>query len=809
LADSGVRLQTQTYAGLFMVTMATLMFEILLTRIFSVTMWYHFAFVAISLAMFGMTVGALVVHQFPRSFTPERAHDHLAWSSLGFAITIVVGFMTNLSIPFVVHRSVVSFYSVVLSYSVIAVPFVFSGICVCLALTKFPGHVNKLYAADLAGASAGCILLIYALEISDGPSAVLVVALLASIGSVLFASGGSCRKLQRMGMLAGFVLAAFAAANVFLAAKPVPLFRLMWVKGVVESRPLYEKWNSFSRIRVSGDPNLPRKPWGLSSSCPSEPKARELDLSIDAGADTVLTFFDGKTQPLEYLKCGITNLAHYLREDSSVLVIGPGGGRDVLSALVFDQKSVLAVEMNQDILHAVNRTFGDFTGHLDAHPKVTFVADEARSYIARAKERFDIIQISLIDTWAATAAGAFVLSENSLYTVEAWTLFLTRLNPHGVLTVSRWYFPDRPAEMYRATSLAAASLKQLGVEHPRNHIAIVRHLFERDEGAQGMGTILVARDPFTEGDLAKLDEVAARLRFDVILSPRFSSDSTFAALASGRDLDQFVASYPLNIAAPTDDAPFFFQMLRLGGIFKRELQQEGIQSFNLRAVSVLGTLLIVVGGLTFLCIIIPLLLTADKAALPGALPLFTFFACIGIGFMLVEISQMQRLIIFLGHPTYGLSVVLFSLLLSSGLGSFSIGRVGNPEQGGKAIVPLILLLTVLALFGVLTPPLIRQFRESATVVRILVATGILSTLGFFMGMAFPLGMRSASLRSPSLTPWLWGINGAASVLASVLAIVISLGSGISTAFWTGSLCYALGAVAFVWNYTTRGSSQVG
>ena len=768
-----MRLPKQTYAGLFMVTMATLMFEILLTRIFSVTMWYYFAFVAISLAMFGMTVGALVVHQFPRFFTPERAHDHLAWSSLCFAITILIGFMTNLSIPFVVHRSVVALYSAVLSYSVIAVPFVFSGICVCLALTKFPRQLNKLYATDLAGAGAGCILLIYALEITDGPTAVVVVALLAGIGSVLFASGAASRKLQRMGVLSCFVLAAFAASNAFLAAKAVPLLRLMWVKGTLESRPLYEKWNSFSRIRVSGDPNTPRKPWGLSSSCPSEAIARELDLSIDAGADTVLTFFDGSTQPVEYLKCGITNLAHYLRQESKVLVIGPGGGRDVLSALVFNQKSVLAVEMNQDILRAVNRTFGDFTGHLDANPKITFVADEARSYIARAKEQFDIIQISLIDTWAATAAGAYVLSENSLYTVEAWALFLTRLNPHGVLTVSRWYFPDRPAEMYRVTSLAAASLKQLGVEHPRNHIAIVRHVFERNEAAQGMGTILVARDPFTEEDLAKLDEVVAKLHFDVVLNPRYSSDPTFAALASGHDLDQFVASYPLNIAAPTDDTPFFFQMLRLKGIFKRELQREGLQSFNLQAVSVLGILLIVVCALTFLCIIVPLIMTADKAALHCALPLFIFFSCIGIGFMLVEISQMQRLIIFLGHPTYGLSVVLFSLLLSSGLGSYSLGRICNAGLGDKALVRLILLLTVLTLLGVLTPPLIRQFRESTTLVRILVATGILSPLGLFMGMAFPLGMRSASERSASLTPWLWGINGAASVLASVLAIVIS------------------------------------
>jgi predicted membrane-bound spermidine synthase len=775
-----------------MIALATLMYEILLTRIFSVTMWYHFAFAAISVAMFGMTVGALIVYLFPDYFTLDRAHFHLAGSSLLFALTIVVSFMTHLSIPFVAPKSLVAFYSAALNYLVISVPFVFSGICVCLGLTKFPRQINALYAADLAGAATGCILVVYALKITDGPSAVIAVASLATAGSALFAAGGSLRRLRRVGLLCGAFLAGAAVVNSYGATKHVPPLRLMWVKGVQETDALFEKWNTFSRIRVYGDPEKPKKPWGTSRTCAAETTARELNLTIDATADTPLTSFDGDLRRVEYLRCSATNVAHYLRPGSKVLVVGTGGGRDILSALVFDQQSVVGVELNQEIVSAVNQTFGDFTGHLDANPKVRFVADEARSYLARHNDLYDIIQISFVDTWAATAAGAFVLSENSLYTVEAWKLFLTRLRPGGVLTVSRWYLRDRPAEMYRLTSLAAASLREAGVDNPRNHLIIVRDLPEEHQGVVGIGTLLVGKDPFTEKDVVMVRTVAQDLAFDVVLSPDSSLDSTFAEVASGRNLDKLSANYPLRIAPPTDDSPFFFHMLRFRDMFNRELQKQGAFSANLQAVAILGGLLVTVCGLTTLCIVLPLALSADKTVLRGTLPLFIYFACIGTGFMLVEVSQMQRLIIFLGHPTYGLSVVLFALLLSSGLGSFSIGRAENPCVSRDISFRLILLLAMLVIFGILTPHLVRQFREGTSVVRTLVAAGILAPVGFFMGMAFPLGMQVASNRSASLLPWLWGINGATSVLASVVAVVIALSAGISTSFWVGCVAYAVG-----------------
>ncbi len=802
MTNSASLANKQTYAGLFMVTLATLMYEILLTRIFSVTMWYHYAFMAVSIALFGMTVGAMLVYLFPGSFPYDRSKYYLGLSSLLFAVSILPSFLTHLSIPFVTQRSIAALYSVGLTYAVISVPFVFSGMCVTLALTRFPRQVSKLYAADLAGAAIGCILLIYTLKITDGPTAVVVVAFLASVGAVFFVAGENFGKLKRIALLCGLFFAAVAALHTVLVAKQSPPLRLMWVKGKLEDRPLYEKWNSFSRIRVYGDSSRPGSPfgWGISSTLPSGLRVRQLLLDIDATAKTILTEFGGNLKELDYLKYDVTNVAYYLKRNARVLVVGTGGGRDILSALVFGEASVLGVEINENIIDAVNQRYGDFTGHLDRNPKITFVADEARSYVARSRDKFDIIQISLIDTWAATTAGAFVLTENSLYTVEAWKPFLDHLNPNGVLTVSRWYFRDRPGEVYRLTSLATAALMQLGVESPRKHIIIVREMQQEDssETPDGVGTILVSKEPFSERDLATVEAVARKMRFDLVLSPRSSLDPTFATIASGRDLDAFTARFPINIAAPTDDSPFFFHMLRLRDMFHRELWESGAHSYNMKAVFVLGVLLMIVVGLTSLCIVIPLLVSTKKGLLKGALPLTMFFASIGLGFMLVEISQMQRLIVFLGHPTYGLSVVLFALLSSSGLGSYSTQKMSSPVNRAPAVARLLLLIGVLAIFGMLTPHAISAFRGTTTWLRILVAVVVLFPLGLFMGMAFPIGMRTASAKVAPLTPWFWGINGATSVCASVLAVAIALSSSISTSFWIGVACYAVAVIAFAW-----------
>ena len=598
------------YIGLFFVALATLMYEILLTRIFSVTMLYHFAFVALSLAMFGLTAGALIVYLAPGLFPPARLLDRLSLAGVAFPIAMILSFMTVLSIPFRVQASIVAVYAIAFTYVVLAVPFVVSGIAICLALTGFQRGVSRLYAADLAGAALGCVLLIAALGWSDGPTAVLWVAFLAALGGAAFAIEARSARLRRIAIGTALLVGAAAAGHTALVWRGAPIFRIVYSKGVVETPPLYEKWNSYSRVRVMGNPNidLPAQGWGLSSKVP--PKLlRQLQLDIDVWAGTVMTRFDGDLTAVDHLKYDVTNIAYYLRSGHDALVVGAGGGRDVLSALAFGARSVTAVDINKDIIATVNGRFGDFTGHLDRDPRVRFVNEEARSFVARSPERFGTIQISLIDTWAATAAGAFVLGENSLYTVEAWTTFLRHLTDDGLLTVSRWYFHGRPAEMYRTTTVAVEALRRLGVAQPRRHIAIVGNMRpttpSTTDTPDGVGTILVSRTPFTDTDLDTLERETSRLAFDVPFSPRAAFDQTFTQLTETAGLDDFLRTYPINIAAPTDDSPFFFNMLRLRDIGRTSLLDFGNLSHNMKAVATLGILLVTVSVLTGACILLP------------------------------------------------------------------------------------------------------------------------------------------------------------------------------------------------------------
>lgn len=800
LAPPAERVSSGTYIGLFLVALATLTYEILLTRIFSVTMLYHFAFVALSLAMFGMTVGALIVYLLPSFFPTHKLQERLALFSVLFPIALVLSFLTQLSIPFRVHPSIVAVYAIGLTYAVVAIPFIVSGIVICLSLTGYISKVSRLYAADLAGAAIGCVLLIPIVGWSDAATAVLWVATLASAGGVAFSRASESPRLRTAALVVAVVLGVSAAAHTVLVWRHFPVLRILYVKGDFEARPLYEKWNSYSRVRVNGNPNeavLPQG-WGLSRTLPPDLRVRQLQMDIDVAAGTVMTGFDGDLSTLEHLKYDVTNMGYYLRPGGDALVIGAGGGRDVLSALVFDSRSVTAVEINKDILRTVNRRFGDFTGHLDQHPKVRFVNDEARSYVAGSDARYDSIQISLIDTWAATAAGAFVLSENSIYTVEAWTTFLSRLTDQGVLSVSRWYFRDRPDEVYRITTLAVEALAKVGITDPRRHIVIVRNmdLANKPEMPDGVGTLLVSRSPFTDDELAVLDREAARLQFDVVLSPRGTIDPAFETLTGGGDLRAFINSHPTNIAAPTDDSPFFFNMLRLRDILRLDLLDAGKQSHNVKAVATLGLLLVIVTVLTAICILFPLWATRKRAPMAGNGALFAFFIAIGLGFMLIETSQMQRLIIALGHPTYGLSVVLFSVLLSSGAGSYFTSGVTPATAAHAGGRRLALLVIILAAFGLATPFIAHAIEPLATAWRILAAVAVLFPIGFMMGMAFPLGMKVAASRSQALTPWFWGLNGAGSVLATVLSVCIALTWSISTAFWCGWICYLAALLAF-------------
>jgi hypothetical protein len=761
-----------TYTGLFLTTLSLLQFELFLTRIYSVTMWYHFAFMAISLAMFGLAAGAILVEVMKK----RDAHASLANTGLLFALSSAICFAVQLYVPADPESEIMW---TALAFTLIAIPFVFGGMVVCVALTRFPAHTGALYAADLAGSAAGCVLTIPILDHIHAPTAVILNAGIAALAAAAFA--WPLRTITRwVAATCCVVLVVVAAMN-----QSTKRIDIQWLKGGRNWHDgLYEKWNALSRIYVRETGSEPFG-WGMSPAYHPKREIQQLYLNIDSGAATVITKFDGNLSALEHLKYDVTALAHYLRNPTSVLVIGVGGGRDILTALVFGQRHVTGVEINPDILGVLTNRFGEYTGRLQENPAVTLVHDEARSYIARSAGQYGIIQASLIDTWAATSAGAYVLTENGLYTKEAWVTFLNHLTPDGILTMSRWYYETQPAETLRLTALATASLMELGVADPRQHIMIVRKQDNSEVGQYSVATILVSKRPFTDADIDRITQISDEMEFLPVLTPRFAERPEFEAVSTRGKYQQLMRSYPLNIEAPSDDSPFFFHMLRATDLLKASTFQ-GMNERNLKAVKVLGRLLAIVSGLSAVAIIAPLVFRR-RVRDTRSFRLMVYFASIGLAFMMVEIGQLERLIVFLGHPIYGLTVVLFVLLIASSCGSLVSNRMSRW---------IWLLPVLLAAFIFASPSVTRGFTAASAPVRIAVSALMLFPCGFFMGMAFPLGVKKALYAHKGApTAWYWGINGAFSVVSSVLAVVVAVFWGVTVTLVVGLAAYVVGLAA--------------
>lgn len=793
MRNKGLEVGQTKFWGIFIVSLATLSFQILITRVFSVTLVYHFAFAGISLAMLGLTVGAMTVYLFPNYFRHEKLNERLCLLSIGFAISIILSVLIHLFSPLTIQKSYESFLKMTMHFTAFTIPYTLSGTIIALLLTKYPKNVGKLYSFDLAGAGFGCVTVIVLLEFVKVISAILGLAVIAVVPAVFFAI--STRKKAFVlisGIVAGGLFLGFIT-NVFLEKQDLSYLNVTWVKyGNTPPEADYESWNSYSRVAVYEEYHRQPEGWGFSGVRREQhPIMSQRWMNIDSEAGTVITKFNGNTEELWFLQDDLVNFAYHVRPIKETAVIGVGGGRDILSALHFGA-NVTGIEINNNIMHIINDVYGDFTGHLDKNPKVKFVNDEARSYITQSDKAYDLIQISLIDTWAATAAGAFALSENSLYTVEAWKTFLDKLNENGVLSVSRWYFPGHKVEGHRMLSIAAEALRRsINTNDPRKHImALVNG---------GVFNIIVSKSPFTDYDIVKAQEKAQYYGFNFVFTKDYQEDPIMSFLISEDNVDNFADKNINNLFPPMDNKPFFFNTLKFRYALdffdfnKLYNKDAGIAfSGSSNAILVLSMVLIVVLFLVLLFVFVPLFITRKKYDFTGSAPYMLYFAAIGLGFMFIEISQMQRLIIFLGHPTYGLSVLLFSLLIFAGLGSF------YSEKSDSGLNLMVNLLLVVVLFGFLTVPIIEHSRDLATYLRIFIAIIILAPLGFFLGIAFPMGVRLACAKGHEmLLPWFWGINGATSVLATVLATAFSMALGISMTYWAGAVFYAICLISFL------------
>jgi SAM-dependent methyltransferase len=784
------RIPTRYYFAIFVLAFATLSYQILITRFFSVMLYYHFAFAAISLAMLGLTRGAMAVYNEPVRYAPERVGVEFARHASWFAITGVGAMIAFLCVPLVIPGPYVT---VALAIATVAFvrPFTESGVCITLLLTRLPYRGGWLYAADLAGAALGCLGIIFVLFVVDPVSATLWIgAFAAGAGWVVVRDSGDIRSLRLSGAVALSMVAA-AAVHTGLEASGKSHLGVFWAKGSEQVGTLFERWNTYSRVRVTALGESTPLGWGIARAPATKIDQNHLD--IDADAATVITRYNGDISKLSYLKDDVINAAYLVQPPADVAVVGVGGGRDILSGLFFGAKHIRGIEINPAIFEVLTDKFADFSGHLDRQPGVSLVNAEARSYINHSPDRYDLVQISLIDTWAATAAGGLTLTENRLYTVDAWGDFYRALKPGGLLSVSRWYDPDEHrGEFYRLVAIAASALQRKGVsaaELPHHVVAL---------NVGNIVTVISRPDAFTDAQWQ-----AARTRlltqgFKILLGPDVAFDAVTSTLMSGNADAAFFASLPENIAPSTDDNPFFFYMARFGSLLATP---SSALTNNSPAITMTLLLIMVALCACGYYIVVPFVRLARRMPLSVLAPPVAYFCAIGMGFMLIEISQMQRLMVFLGHPVYGLGVVLFTILLFGGIGSVTVGA--RPPRPGAVIARVVALLATLVVAGLLTPLLATWARSEATDMRILLSVLLLAPPAFCMGMMFPLGL-SIWRRHSELLPFFWSANGITSMFASVLGMALSIEFGIATTYALGVCFYLVCAPMMV---VSRGKNR--
>jgi len=785
--------QGHLHAALALTSLATLVYELALMRLFSVTLWYYFAFFAISLALLGGGAAAALIF-VRRAWIAPRVERLLPLAALLHGLACALAPAIYLKSHLVIFSGPWAIVNLALILLLFFIPFLLGGGVAAAILSFFPARVASLYWADLGGASAGCLLIVPLLWIVPAPSLMAWTGLLAVAASLLLGLGSGGGRLSRAQIAGGSIVLLLAVSSL-TSWNP---YRVTFSKiRDLDEGLIYTRWTPLARLSVYRSVffvDRQRTPfgWGMSPRF----KGGDLDqrwIEQDECAGTPITRFDGDAASLSFLEYDVTNFAYRYRKFPRVLIVGAGGGRDILAARHFGAERVTAVEINPAMVDIVDSVFGDFSGRPYALPGVQAVVDEARNYLARSRETWDLIQISLIDSWAASMAGAFALAENNLYTVEAFGIDLDRLAPDGVLAVSRWYNPDSASETVRLVNLAAEALARREIRDPGRHIAVVNgHL---------VGTTLVSKRPFTEDELERIERAADDLEFRKLWIPGKAAEDTFIArLLAGGDRAAYVAGLPLDVSPSTDDRPFFF--LHAKSILNPPPPATraglGYAYSPVRALRALFWLLV---GAAFAWTILPLALARQSAFSLGRVLVrhpqaWLYFAGIGAGFMLVEVCLIQRYVLFLGHPTYASSVVIFSLLVSASLGSASTAPLGrrfpSPRLG---TIALSLIVSLVAVQAWLVPPLLSAAMAWRIGPRIAFAALLLAPLGYAMGMAFPLGIRRLSTTdTEAMIPYLWGINGVFSVFGSVLATIVAVGHGYGTGLTAGLGAYVLALV---------------
>jgi hypothetical protein len=766
-------------AGLALTSFAALLLELALTRLFSVVLFYHFAFLAISIALLGLGAGGVFAYLLKARLSGTGTRTLAALLCMANAVVVLVVLEIVLHTRVALQVSWANFGRLTTLYLAAAVPFFLTGLLFAVVFARETRRIPRLYGADLCGGALACLAVVPLLNWVGGPNVVLVAGTAMAAAGTIWAGS---RSLRRTAALLALALAVLIGANY-----SGRLIDVVYAKGMFRDPSWVEfaRWNALSRVEVDRQ---------------GQAKA----IVIDADASTYIMNADvaqwHNTPWEDDLMSAPPALANVLRPHGEFAIIGPGGGVDVLRAVANGSPSVTGIEINPIIANTIMRgRYADYAKHLYDRPDVHIHVTDGRSFLRSTPQKFDVVQMTLVDTWASTAAGAFALSENNLYTVEAFREYFDHLKPDGMIAITRWEF-RHPREALRIVAVAMEALHRLGVANPaRNFIVACQGSLNED----GIPVVVLAKKtPFTAAEEAAVNSHLDDFpQLNPLYLPSDPGENPFSDLIASNDPYAFARGYAYNVAPVTDNNPFFFFTLKPEQILGEKGLRSGIDwKVNLGVLVLLLVLVIsLVAVLVFL--ILPLILRSTRGshARQSPLPLL-YFVAVGLGYIMVEIAFIQRFVLFLGHPTYALTVVIFLLMISSGAGSL-FSRLWLPRTD-LCWIPLVLVIVTLLADVFFLPGRLAALVGMDFGYRLVISGVLLIPLGFVMGMPFPTGLRAlAALPSPEFpagdgasdnsVEWAWAMNAAASVLGSVLAMVIAIQFGLTVTLTCGAAAYLI------------------
>lgn len=757
-------------SGLALCSFAALLLELGLTRLFSVVLFYHFAFLAISIALLGLGAGGVFAHLLRSQLSAMQTRQLASRLCLLNSVLVPIVLETVLHVPVSLDVTGRNFVRLSTMYLAAAIPFFLTGLLFSVVFAREAQLIPRLYAADLCGGAVACLAIVPLLNWLGGPNAIVCSAIALAIAAIVWSES---RVPRRSGGLLALILGLLIVTN-----HSGRLIDVVYAKGMFRDPAWVEfaRWNAISRVEV--DRQGPAKA-----------------IVIDADASTYIMNADvAKWHETEWerdLMSAPPALANVLRPHGEFAIIGPGGGVDVLRAVANGSPGVTGIEINPIIATTIMRErYADYSQHLYERPNVHIHVSDGRSYLRSSSEKFDVVQMTLVDTWASTAAGAFALSENNLYTVQAFREYFEHLNPDGMVAITRWEF-RHPREALRVVAVAMDALHRLGIADPAANFIVAS---QGELNADGIPVVVLAKKtPFTAAEQSAVTDHLARYpQLHALYLPSHPGQNPFSDLIASNDPYAFARSYAYNVAPVSDNAPFFFFTLKASQILGERGLRKGIDWKVNLGVLVLILVLIISICAVLLFLILPLALKAGPMR-RSAVPLL-YFVAIGLGYILVEITFIQRFVLFLGNPTYALTVVIFLLLLSSGIGSLT-SRLWLP-QPRMGWIPLVLVIVTLVSYVFFLPERLAGLVGLPFPLRVTISALLLVPLGFVMGMPFPTGLRALSSPQAAASPidnaveWAWAMNAAASVLGSVLAMVIAIQFGLTLTLACGAIAYA-------------------